>query len=501
MSNWSDHKYKAKDLNLIDDLREHGNTLGEKREDILDSMLNLILNHKKELQKIPACTTFEGARAWCAKRPGSGFRAGLDDIGGDPESEVVVYDKSGKPVIINGYRLKPSDYGIRKLYREAVDKDPEAMIGTSMRDWVTNQAWTTHESDENKWNLTVTKNNDVYDRMKSWGYRMPSKPKAHATPYSIFSKLIAPIVRDVFNSPAIYQRLGSVFGVAPNPNPECLYFFNKIVSPISLYRFLYLRLIEQKFYWSVKQSPATKNINTFERFKKYIRDNKPTFRKWFFKHIMDGDKKEKFKSAWVSSQIVLDNLVKETIQLDGSDINDGIVFMLGVENLNDMEPIEFNYKGSVFRTSFRHLLVDNGHATAFNIVLKSKKDPQSKILKRRLDKWRKIAENSIKNYFKDDRAKKLFFDNELGMQIFLSAIQQAGLPNATDPASAARQQQVSSPLRGVPIVEPAPENGDDDGDDDEEGMPPDLSDDDDDGATGEPLQRGQKRMTDYFQPQ
>ena len=497
MSNWSDHKYKAKDITLQADLREHGHGLGEKREDILDSMLNLILNHKKELQKVPACTTLRGAQAWCDKRPGSGFRAGLQDIGGDPESEVVVYDKSGKPFIINGYKLKPSDYGVRKLYREAIDKDPDAMIGTSMRDWVTNQTWTTQESRDNKWDLRVTKNNDVYDRMKGWGYRMPSKPKAQATPYSIFSKLIAPTVRDVLTEGDIYNRLASVFGLTAAPGPECLYFFNKIVSPISVYRFLYLRLIEQKFYWCVKQSAATKNINTFERFKKYIRDNKATFRQWFFKHIMTGDRKENLSSAWCGKGAVLDNLVKQSIQLDGSDIQDGIVFMLGVRNLADQEPVVFKFKGTDVQTSFRDLLINHTTATKFNMVLKDKKDPYSKVLKRRLDRWRKVSEASIKAYFKDDRAKKLFFDDEVGMQTFLSAIQSAGLPNATDPGSAARQSaSVSSPVRAPPVVEPAPQDEGVSADD--EGLPPEFFEDDGDDGGGEEAPRtgGRQRTLD-----
>ena len=497
MSNWSDHKYRAKDMTLQADLREHGNSLGEKREDILDSMLNLILNHKKELQKVPACTTLAGAKAWCEKRPGSGFRAGLDDVGGDPESEVVVYDKSGKPFIVNGYKLKPSDYGIRKLYREAIDKDPEGMIGTSMRDWVTNQAWSTQESKENKWDLRVTKNTDVYDRMKGWGYRMPSKPKALTTPYSIFSKLIAPIVRDVLTEGDIYNRLASVFGLTAVAGPECLYFFNKIVSPISVYRFLYLRLIEQKFYWSVKQSPATKNINTFERFKKYIKDNKATFRQWFFKHIMTGERKENLSSAWCGKGAVLDNLVKQSIQLDGSDIQDGIVFMLGVKNLADQEPVEFRYKGKDIRTTFRELLTNNNAATIFNTVLKAKKDSYSKVLKRRLDRWRKASEASIKAYFKDDRAKKLFFDDEVGMQTFLAAIQNAGLPNATDPGSAARQSAgVSSPVRQPPVVEPAPQ--DEGVSVDDEGLPAEFFEDDADSDGGEEAPRtgGRQRTLD-----
>ncbi len=496
MTTWADHNYKAENIDLIDDLREHGNGLGERREDILDSMLNLILNHKKEIQKIPSCTTLRGAQAWCDKRPGSGFRAHMADIGGDPENEVVVYDKAGKPVIINGYRIKPSDYGIRKLYREAVDKDPEAMIGTSMREWVTNQAWTTHEADDNKWDLQVTQNKEVYDRMKGWGYRMPSKPKAQATPYSIFSKLIAPLVKNVFNHSILYNSLASRFGIKMNSGIDNQVFINKIVSPISVYRFLYLRLVEQKYFWSLTETPATKAINTFEKFKKYTKANKDTFRRWFLNNIMSGDRKEVFKKAWVSEATILTNLIKDDIQLDGSDIQDGIVFLLSVANLKDKEPVEVVFNGTPYQFTFRQLLVDKDAAAKFNTVIKEKKNQNAKVLKRRLEKWKKNAEKSTKAYFQDERAKKLFFEDADGKAKFLQGLKE-GLPNATSAGSAAFQKQnVSSPVKNVPVVEPV-----------DEGVSADdveferFEKDDDDEPPIPAIDKGQRKMTDYFTPE
>ena len=369
MTTWADHNYKAENIDLIDDLREHGNGLGERREDILDSMLNLILNHKKEIQKIPSCTTLRGAQAWCDKRPGSGFRAHMADIGGDPENEVVVYDKAGKPVIVNGYRIKPSDYGIRKLYREAVDKDPEAMIGTSMREWVTD----------------------------------------------------------------------------------------------------------------------------LEKFKKYTKANKDTFRRWFLNNIMSGDRKEVFKKAWVSEATIITNLIKDDIQLDGSDIQDGIVFLLSVANLKDKEPVEVVYNGTSYQFTFRQLLVDKDAAAKFNAVIKDKKNQNAKVLKRRLDKWKKNAEKSTKAYFQDERAKKLFFEDAAGKAQFLEGLK-AGLPNATSAGSAAFQKQnVSSPVKNVPVVEPV-----------DEGVSADdveferFEKEDDDEPPIPAIDKGQRKMTDYF---
>ena len=61
-------------------------------------MLTLILDHKKELQKIPAASSLSSATEWARKR---GLRAGEQDFNGDGIPEVVVYNKAGNPWIIN----------------------------------------------------------------------------------------------------------------------------------------------------------------------------------------------------------------------------------------------------------------------------------------------------------------------------------------------------------------------------------------------------------------
>ena len=83
---------------LEEDKRQNtSNELSDARADALQSMIDIILKHKKEITKIPSATTLKGAQAWAAKRPNAGFRVAYTDIGGDPEKEVVVYDKAGRP--------------------------------------------------------------------------------------------------------------------------------------------------------------------------------------------------------------------------------------------------------------------------------------------------------------------------------------------------------------------------------------------------------------------
>ena len=76
-----------------------GQEYGEKTKNLYDSMINMIVNHKMELQKIPQCSSLATAQQWAAKR---GLRAGTQDFDGDGIQEIVVYNKAGQPMIING---------------------------------------------------------------------------------------------------------------------------------------------------------------------------------------------------------------------------------------------------------------------------------------------------------------------------------------------------------------------------------------------------------------
>ena len=101
------------DLGTEEDLRTLNDGYTDNRKDMYNAMLNLILKHKVELQKIPATSAIESAKEWAGKR---GLRAGTKDLDGDGKPETIVYNKAGKPWIINGYRLKASDYPIRNAF-------------------------------------------------------------------------------------------------------------------------------------------------------------------------------------------------------------------------------------------------------------------------------------------------------------------------------------------------------------------------------------------------
>ena len=451
--------YNVHRAGLMEDMRKNtSNELSAVRESALNDMINLILNHKKEITKVPLATTLEGARKWVAKRPKAGYRVDHRDIGGDPEKEVVVYDRAGRPFMVNGYKLKPSDYGLRKAYFEANPKS-EDRAGNPMRKWAQDYAWNSVEDKDNKWNRLVSKNVENYEKMKSWGYRMPTKPKTQITPYSIFSKLISPLVKYVLEGAdggKLYDKFKVAFEMPDaEPGPSNYAFLSKIVSPIAIYRFLYMRFVEQKYYFSLKKTAETeKLVSTYESFKRYMNKNKATFRKWFMENVLDKKKKyADFASGWINDVAVLNNLVKNDIQLDGSDIQDGIVFLLGVKNFGAV--ITFKDAGGDGidkEFTFRELLVDNAKAEDLMDQLNDKHGEYYREVKRAIERFKKVAQKSMDDYFKNDKVKRKFFEDKGAFETFEEAVER-GVPNAVDEDDAEEQLEAgASPIKKPPAV-------------------------------------------------
>ena len=56
---------RIQDFRTVDDLRKHNEEgFNDKTKDMYNAMLTLILDHKKELQKIPAASSLKSATVW-----------------------------------------------------------------------------------------------------------------------------------------------------------------------------------------------------------------------------------------------------------------------------------------------------------------------------------------------------------------------------------------------------------------------------------------------------
>ena len=365
----------------IEDLRTRSNEYSEGKKDLYDSLINVILNHKMELQKVPLASSINTATTWAAKR---GMRAHEVDLNRDGHPETVVYNKAGQPVIINGYKLKPSDYPIRKTY---YDRFPnrEDRIDNPMSSWVKSAAYDVQVDPNNPWKRTVTKTT-FGEQLKEWGYRMPTKPKKSFSVFSVFSKLIAPIVKVYLES----ETCANVFSESGGSN--CVTIFRKLVSPITLYRVLYMKIVERSYFFELSNKGL---IKSYKSFKQYIKDHPSKFWSFFAANFLSDDLTT-FKDGVITPESVALNLVKGTCQWDGSDADDVIVFLIGLKNIQDAETLA--------------VLTNDGNAEAFNTLLKGAKTKERTKAAKNLEKWKNRARESQKDFFKN--MIQYLFENE-----------------------------------------------------------------------------------------
>ena len=73
----------------------------------------VVLNKKKDIKFSRNAAHPEGAERMAQRK---GWTCQVDDINNDHVDDIVLFDKRGHPVYINGYSLKPSEHMIRKEY-------------------------------------------------------------------------------------------------------------------------------------------------------------------------------------------------------------------------------------------------------------------------------------------------------------------------------------------------------------------------------------------------
>ena len=399
----------------IQDIRDgRGNERSENQKDLYDSLINVILNHKMELQKVPLASSLATATTWAEKR---GMRAGEVDLNHDGHPETVVYNKAGQPVIINGYRLKASDYPVRKLYYE---RNPTRYdrIDNPMSSWVKSAAYDVRENPDNPWKRSVKKT-AFGSQLKEWGYKMPTKPKKSFSVFSVFSKLIAPIVKEYLESSTCANIFSSNGGI------ECVKVFRKLVSPITLYRALYMKIVERSYFFELHNQGL---IDDYKNFKKYIKDHPNKFWSFFAATFLSEDLRT-LKNGVITPTSVALNFVKGSCEWDGSDTDDVIVFLIGLKNIED--------------ETFRGVLNNDSNAAEFLAVLKGPKTRERTAAAKSLERWKERARASQKKFFKD--MIQYLFENSGAHERYVGA-REEGLNPFTNAETPEEAQTAAAPV-------------------------------------------------------
>jgi hypothetical protein len=324
---------------------------GSRRLNAYETLVNLVLDHKMELQKIPMLGSMYSAQQYLddhnmSKR----YSVKYADVNGDNIKDVVVWNKkTQQPYTVNGYKLKRSDWATRDAYYKdhaTADRRDEE----SYQDWKTSDnLWNTTISKTNPFNRMVEANSDMKAYIND-GWKISKRPQKSITPYTVFCHIAKPVLESIVDGVAFktliakrtIEKLCAANGIGVEIGDNSIKLFNRIVSPILLYRTLYNAMVDRLYYFKLYDD---NKVRSLVEFKRYISRNPNRFNTWFTKQylkhsngvpILDTNN-DFISNGRITVEKLWGNLVDGEINVDGSDVNDTIVFLFGVNNSQNKE--------------------------------------------------------------------------------------------------------------------------------------------------------------------
>lgn len=203
-----------------------------------NNLWDILINGNYRVKFSPKCSTRTGAKAYCNKKyddsgypmyrllPPNGskdpFGNDICDLNGDKVDDIVIVDKAGKPVIVNGYKLvKASPY--KKIWKETVasgktDAPFNIWLQTQFettRDWnYSREQWETGKFD---YDINRINNEQAKKAYKEYSELGLGKPKirtnitARGLWSSIFSKIWKLALCDMFDEQKELAPLRVIF--------------------------------------------------------------------------------------------------------------------------------------------------------------------------------------------------------------------------------------------------------------------------------------------------
>jgi hypothetical protein len=148
-------------------------------KEIYDDLINILLNAKKDITRIEGLDDYVNATKY-AQKHGYRITNSEEDINHDGVNDIVLYDKKGNPIIVNGYKLSPSKQPLRKLYEKAKREQTLTDPAAGYRGYVKQLYGVEGDFDENgKRNVRFDKTNLPPDlqQLKLHGWSIPTAPK------------------------------------------------------------------------------------------------------------------------------------------------------------------------------------------------------------------------------------------------------------------------------------------------------------------------------------
>ena len=192
-------------------------TITPKNQFSMSKLVELVgSNGKQDIKKINKMQSVNGAREWIKKYGYEDiYSADHEDVDNDGIQEVVVKDKDGKYVIINGYTLRPSDFPYREKYYELDEAERKKYNGYKdyFRRGYYQPEYDKRTGEISGWGINPEEDQFTQDMINHM-YEYKSKlPKKKLSPYQLF---ISTYVRNMYDYVIDFYQLRTADDKKPN---------------------------------------------------------------------------------------------------------------------------------------------------------------------------------------------------------------------------------------------------------------------------------------------
>ena len=181
----------------------------------MDQLTEIVLNLNQDVKQIKDAQSLEGAQAWVQKHGPELYTVQDADVNGDSIPDIIVKNKEGKNVIVNGYTTGESTYPYRYSYYTqypTADARKQARAdGDTFREYI--KGLYNPQYDDYGIKIQRDQNgNPIYgseaglkfeDQMKRAGYTKIIRPK-DKTPYQAF---VSGVVKPMYDALKLLNKL------------------------------------------------------------------------------------------------------------------------------------------------------------------------------------------------------------------------------------------------------------------------------------------------------